>query len=78
VADFLDPCGTQESAVVLQELPHAARVGRISLVEEELGSGVPAPFPDWVIGVEKQLLLVVIPQRLGFALVVSEPGIRRL
>lgn len=36
VSDRLNPCGTQEPAVVLQELPHAARVGRILLVEEEL------------------------------------------
>ena len=26
VFNFLDPCGTQEPAVILQELPHAARV----------------------------------------------------
>ena len=78
MADFLDPCGTQESAVVLQELLHAARVGRIPLVEEKLGSGVPTPSPDWVIGVEEQLLLFIILQLLGFSLVFSEPGIRGL
>jgi len=78
MAYFLDPCGTQESAVVLQELPYATRVGRISLVEEKLGSRVPAPSPGWVISVEKQPFLVIIPQPLGFALVVSEPGIRSL
>ena len=78
VSDLLNPCGAQESAVVPQELPHVAWVGRILLVEEELRRGVPSPFQGWVVDVEEQLILVVVQQLLGLALMVSEPRIRRL
>ena len=71
VISFFDPCGAQETAVFSQELPHAARVGGIPLIEEELRSGVPPPFQDWVVDVKKQLVLVEIQQPLGFVLVVK-------
>ena len=78
VIDFLDPRGPQEPAVVLQEPPHAALVGRIPLIGEKLRSRVPPPFKVRAVNVEEQLLLVVIRQFLGFALVVIEPQICRL
>jgi len=55
-----NPCGAQEPAVVPQKPPHAARVGRIPFIKEELRSGVPSPFRDWVVDVEEQVVLVVV------------------
>jgi hypothetical protein len=38
VTDFSNPCCAQETWVIPQELPHATRIGRVILVEKELGS----------------------------------------
>ena len=53
VIDFLDPCGAQESAVAPKELPHAALVGSILLIEEELYSRLPSPFFKWIVDIEE-------------------------
>ena len=38
VTDFSNPCCTQETWIVPQELPYATRIGRIVLIEEKLRS----------------------------------------